>query len=97
MLNTRDIDVVCDEGGRSQVVAASTTSAQTANAITADYVMITVPATCFVRMGSNPTALINGTDLALAAGTYRMAIKSGYKIAVILTTGTGNVYITPTV
>lgn len=91
-------------GGQSQKVALSTTSAQS-TAITAPsghpagtpvpvLVLCDVPA--FVRRGSNPAALNDGTDQILAAGThYRVSVMSGEKLAFILASGTGNAYITP--
>ena len=83
-------------GGTSQSVAISTTSAQSA-ALSFGTAVVTPTANCFVRQGSNPTALANGTDQYLVANnSYRLTgIVPGNKLAFITGTGTGTVYITP--
>lgn len=88
------------EGGQSSQLAISTTSAQSAAftfpAAPAGYVLITSAADCFVRQGTNPTALSNGTDqIILANQTYRCWVNSGNKLAFITASGTGTVYMTP--
>lgn len=87
-------------GGQSSVVAASTSSAQSATftfpGVTSGYVVITPLVNCFVRQGENPTALADGTDqLLLANNSYRVFVNSGNKLAFITPSGTGNVYLTP--
>jgi hypothetical protein len=95
MLNTRDITLCAHTGGRSQSVAISTVSAQSA-AMTADTCVLYSSAECFVRQGSNPTAVSNGTDLHIPANTLiRLSIIPGNKLAFITATGTGTVYLTP--
>lgn len=88
------------EGGQSSSVAISTTSAQSAAlsfpAAQAGYVLVTTDTNCFVRQGTNPTALSNGTDqILLANQTYRCWVNSGNKLAFITASGTGTVYLTP--
>ena len=83
-------------GGQSQKVVTSTTSAQT-TVLNCSQVTIVSDTNVFVRMGLNPTAVSYGTDqILLANQQYRIIpIIPGYKLAFILGTGTGNVYITP--
>lgn len=83
-------------GGQSQAVSMTTTSAQSSE-IKADWAVVTPDTACFFRRGSNPTALSNGTDQYLAAGAaYRInGLNEGDKLAFILASGTGTVYITP--
>lgn len=84
-------------GGISQQVALTTASAQS-TAITGSKTLYVVStAACFVRQGANPTALADGTDQYIPANTpMRLTgFVSGNKIAAILPTGTGTLYITP--
>lgn len=83
------------EGGTSQVVAVSTTSAQSTAINDVAHVLIYTNTAVAVRQGSNPTALTDGTDQVIPAGLYRVAITPGNKLAFKTLTGTGNVYITP--
>jgi len=83
-------------GGQSQVVTVSSTSAQS-SAITGSktlYLCATVD--CFIRQGSNPTALATGVDQFLPAYTpMRYAgFTSGNKVAAI-SASSGSLYITP--
>lgn len=92
---TQDLSIVVDEGGRSQALTISSTSAQSAT-INSDYVLVTLTVAGFVRQGSNPTATADGTDIFLLADvTYRLNVKKGNKLA--LRTGglAGTAYITP--
>jgi hypothetical protein len=84
-------------GGQSQVVAISGTSAQSSAITGSKTVYLCSTGDCFIRQGSNPTALSNGTDQFLPGYTpMRFAgFVSGNKIAVIGTTG--SLYITPEV
>lgn len=92
---TQDLSIVVDEGGRSQALAISSTSAQSA-VINADYVLVTLTAAGFVRQGSNPTATSDGTDIYLLADvTYRLNVKKGNKLALRTSGLTGTAYITP--
>lgn len=94
-MDTREISLSVDEGGLSQAVAISTSSAQSA-AISGKQAIVTCTTAAFVRRGSNPTALSNGTDMYLPAGTtFRLAINPGDKLAFITPTGAGTAYITP--
>lgn len=83
-------------GGQSIKVAMSIASAQTP-VLTAESYNITPDTTCFVRTGANPVAVADGTDqIMIANQTYRVIpILPGNKIAFILGSGTGNVYLTP--
>lgn len=89
--------MVIHSGGQSSKVAVSTTSAQSGLVGLRGNVVVTPDATMFVRRGSNPTALSDGTDqILLANTTYRFyGLKSDDKLAFIMAVGTGNVYITP--
>jgi len=104
-MDAREVTLNVDTGGNSQVVAISGTSAQSAvltspdtnlNKSTLD-VVCTPTVDCFVRQGSNPTALATGVDIFLVGGnTYRLSgILSGNKLAFKTGGATGNVYITP--
>lgn len=83
------------EGGTSQPVAMSTTSAATATPIDADYCTVALTADAFLRAGAAPVATADGTDQFLPAGIYRLSITRGHKLAFKLATGTGTAYITP--
>ena len=85
-------------GGTSQQVAISTTSAQsTAIAAMEAYIYSTVDT--FMRQGSNPTAVNDGTDRFIPANVLlRLAgLVPGNKLAFKTVSGTGLVYITPEV
>jgi hypothetical protein len=103
-VNVTEISIALTAGGTSQKLAISSTSAQSAAASSASteskgqpipYV-ITPDTDCFVRKGSNPTALSDGTDHILKANqSYRVELMDGEKMAFITTAASGNVYITP--
>lgn len=94
-MHTQDLSIIVDEGGRSQAIAISGTSAQS-TAINAEYVIVTLTAAAFVRQGSNPTATSDGTDIYLLADvTYRLNLTRGNKLAFKTTSATGTAYITP--
>lgn len=91
---TQDLSFIVDEGGRSQALAISSTSAQSAT-LNTDYVIVTLTTPAFVRQGSNPTALSDGTDIYLLADvTYRLNVKRGNKLAFKTVSSTGTAYIT---
>lgn len=100
-MNITEISLEALSGGLSSKVALSTTSAQSpAAAATVKGVpvkcLVTLDATGFVRKGTNPTAVSDGTDqILLANNTYRVELMDGEKLAVVLATGTGNMYFTP--
>lgn len=86
-----------DDGGKSQEFAISGTSAQSA-AINADSFVFTPSVDCYVRRGTNPTALADGSDMKVVGGhTYR--VREGWVIGeklAFITDGTaGFVSITP--
>lgn len=95
-MDVRDISVKVDEGGASQSVAVSGASAQSA-VITTGEALVTPTVDCFVRHGSNPTALADGTDILLLANVqYRVSgIPNGNKLAFITGGAAGTVYISP--
>jgi hypothetical protein len=94
-MNVQEISIVVDEGARSQAVAISSTSAQSAVIKTED-VIATPTVDVFVRQGANPTAVSDGTDiLLLASTTYRLAVKPGNKLAFKTSSASGTVYLTP--
>lgn len=99
-----------DAGAQSQKVAMTTASAQSTAFGTFGIVagkgdqsgmvinlMLTNDTLCFIRQGASPVALSDGTDEAFAVGTHRVTITPGNKLAAIVPTGTGNLYITPEV
>ena len=93
-----EVSFVPNEGGRSQAVSVSTTSAQSSVLYTnqAGYVNILSTVDCFIRMGTNPTALATGVDQFIPANNlFRTGpIPAEYKIAAVTGSGTGTVYIT---
>lgn len=92
---TREASLLLDTGGLSQAVSISSTSAQSA-AITGKWAVIHATVACFMRRGTDPTALSDGTDQYLPASvSYRVAINSGDKIAFKTASASGTVYITP--
>jgi hypothetical protein len=91
---TQDLSIIVDEGGRSQALAISSTSAQSA-AINVAYALVTLTTSGFVRQGSNPTATNDGTDIYLLSDvTYRLNIKPGNKLAFCTTASAGTAYVT---
>ena len=94
-MEAREVSIVVDDGGRSQALSISSTSAQS-NVLNADYALVTLTTAAFVRQGSNPTALSDGTDIYLMADiTYRLNIRRGNKLAFKTTSSSGTAYITP--
>lgn len=92
---TQDLSIIVDEGGRSQALAISSTSAQSA-VLNAAYVLVTLTTGGFVRQGVNPTATNDGTDVYLISDvTYRLNIQRGNKLAFRTAGLTGTAYITP--
>ena len=91
----RQVSMSVGAGGTSQVVSFSTSTQSTA--INADHAIVTTTADCFVRSGTNPTALSDGTDRFLASGIpYRLALIKGEKLAFIgVSSMAGKAYITP--
>jgi hypothetical protein len=83
------------KGGTCQAVSISGTSAQSA-AINSGRVVIYSNVDCWMRQGSNPTALSNGTDQFIPANTLLriVDIESGNKLAFIAGSA-GTVYISP--
>lgn len=106
-MDIREISMAVSTGGTSQKVAISGTSAQSTalssqtlsapNSAGGLDVICTVDVDCFVRQGSNPTAVADGTDqLLLGGNTYRLSgIANGNKLAFITASGAGNAYLTP--
>ena len=92
MSNTINIST----GGTSQAIAVSATSVQSAVTVSAGPVVATPTVDVFVRRGTNPTALADGTDQILLAGyTYRIGgLVLGEKLAFI-SASSGTVYLTP--
>lgn len=94
-MHAQDLSIVVDSGGRSQALAISSTSAQSA-AIASNYVIVTLTTAAFVRQGANPTAVADGTDIYLLADmTYRLNVQPGNKLAFRTASATGTAYITP--
>jgi hypothetical protein len=89
--------VIPTDGGGSQLIAVSTTSAQSATFSdnTTCYMHNTVGV--YVRQGTNPTALATGVDHWIPPGTWRLTgIVDENKLAFICKTGeSGSVHLTP--
>lgn len=93
-------------GGQSQKVALSTTHAET-TAITQPITLpagqpvrcqLALDAAGFIRRGTNPVALSDGTDQYIPANTLVFVhMMAGEKLSIILASGTGNAYFTPNV
>lgn len=83
------------EGGTGGAkLALTTTSAQSA-AIAADYIDVIADVSAFIKIGTNPTAVVD-TSYYIASGlTYRFPIKAGDKLAGVLGTGAGNLWYHP--
>lgn len=84
-------------GGSSQLVSLSTASVMSA-AINSNVAVVYATQACFVRSGSAPTAISDGTDQYVPASTYlRLSIDKGSKLGLINAAGAsaGAVYITP--
>lgn len=81
--------------GTSQVVSLSTSSAQS-SAIDGAWVDVTCSADCFVALGANPTATTTTSRLLSGGQTYRLKLwTTSLKVAGILASGTGSLYVTP--
>lgn len=97
-MNSLELSLVPNEGSRSETVAISTTSAQSTALYSTSpgYVNIFSTVDCFMRMGTNPTALNTGVDQFIPGNNLLRVgpIPSGYKLAFITAAGTGTVYIT---
>lgn len=94
-MNVMDYSVIVDDGGKSQALAISGTSAQSA-VISAEHALVTLTTAGFVRKGSSPTAVADGTDIYLMADVmYRINVKNGQRLAFITPGSAGTAYITP--
>lgn len=94
-MSERETSLILSPGGTTTAVSLSTTSAQ-GPAIASGRCNLYATAGCFLRYGLNPTALSTGVDEYLPAGTLvACVIPPGMKIAAILGSGTGTLYITP--
>jgi hypothetical protein len=83
-------------GGQSEAIAISAVSAQSST-ITTGFAVVTPTVDCFFRAAADPTAVADGTDqYLLANNTYRISgITSGHKLAFIVLSASGTVYISP--
>jgi hypothetical protein len=94
-MTTLDLSIVVDEGNRSQALAISSTSAQSA-VINSDFAVVTLTTPAFVRQGANPTATADGTDIYLLAEVaYRLNVTRGNRLAFRTAGLTGTAHITP--
>lgn len=95
-INVMPDSIQATSGGQSESVALSGTSAQS-SAILSDRCTVFVTVDCFIRHGSNPTALSTGVDDIIPAGNkVRISgIIPGNKLAFITGGATGTAYITP--
>lgn len=106
-MDVREVSVKLDGGGNGAKVAISGTSAQSAaislkstpvsgGADARDSVLIYATIDCFVRNGTNPTAVVD-TDIPLIGGNMvRLSgIKDGEKLAFISSGAVGSVWVYP--
>lgn len=101
-MNVSQISIDVNTGGKSQKVAVSATSAQSAVIVAPASIPTGVPVPMvligdvafFVRYDANPTAVADGTDQYWPANTpLRTQVLPGGKFGLIAG-GAGNVYIT---
>ncbi len=91
----QEISLLLGGGGASQAVSISSTSAQSA-AMSGDNAVLYSTVDTFVRAGTNPTALSDGTDQFIPAGVLvRVRFDAGSKLAFKTSSASGTVYITP--
>ena len=91
-----EISLTAQEGGLSSKIALSNLSVQYTVPPKCNSLMVTLDVDCFIRMGTNPTALADGTDQFLLGGnTFRITVSPGTKVAFISNGGSGYGYITP--
>lgn len=97
-MSSLEISLVPNAGGNSEVIAISTTSAQSSILFHeyAGYVNILSTTDCFMRTGANPTALADGTDQFIPGNNLLRIgpIPEDWKLAFITASGAGSVYIT---
>lgn len=94
-MEIQEISFALGDPGLSQALSISSTSAQSA-VINAGSVVVTPTVDCFVRQGSNPTAVSDGTDMFLLGSvSYRLSLPRGNKLAFKTTAASGTAYITP--
>lgn len=81
-------------GEGQQSVSASTSSAQTTNAIGGTDPLIYSTVECFALAGANPTATVaDGTPIPANTLLRLEGVQPGDKLAFITATGTGTVYV----
>lgn len=91
----QEVTIAVDEGGKSQAISVSSTSAQSAAMPTGRCILYST-ADVFTRQGTNPTALSDGTDQFIPAGVWlRANFARGAKLAFKTSSSSGTVYITP--
>lgn len=80
----------------SQALAFSSASAQgSALALSTTLVRLFCSQDCFITVGSNPTALGDGTSMFIPSGIVDfIGVQGGQKIAAIRSTNDGTLYIT---
>ena len=76
-----------------EVVALSTTSAQSGAFTDAGVLDISSSAECFIAIGTDPTATTTTGYRLLSNATYRMSIDVGQKVAGIVASGTASLYL----
>jgi hypothetical protein len=82
--------------GVTQKIDLSATSAQSAPVGTSTTaIRLYATADCFIAIGADPAAAADGTSLPLKAGAAEyFAIGRGQKVAGIVASGTGELYVT---
>lgn len=94
------------EGKTGQKLALTTSSAQStaigaqpdergSNNKEKGWIDIVTDSDCFIAIGANPTAVVDTSYKLLANAAYRFPITLGNKVAGIMASGTGNIWIHP--
>jgi hypothetical protein len=81
--------------GAGSRISVGSSSSQS-SAVTATEVLLHASTKCYVKAGSDPTAVADGDSIPLEAGEkFHMRITSGHKIAVIRDSADGYLHIVP--
>ncbi len=98
MSMVKEISLVPNDGGLSETISVSTTSAQSTVLSTEGDMYVNVYSThqCFMRMGLDPIALGDGTDQLIPADKLLRVgpIPANYKLAFVMHSGSSTVYLT---
>lgn len=84
--------------GKSQAVAYTGTSAQSAAITNADTICVQSTTDCFIEIGLNPTATVNTSHFIGAYQPTYLSItpaEPGFKVAAVQLASGGTLYVTP--